>query len=158
MADAAAAVIVGQAEHPEQGLLGAAFGNDGRELEAATLAHGPGPQRLEFGSTPHQIHQAALRDMARACQGALGGLPPKQLDWFLPHQPNGPLLRDFAALLGFPEQRLWPIVEQAGSTGAASVGLSLDRLWRSGQVRPGQHLLLAAVGGGSSWGGLLWRL
>jgi 3-oxoacyl-[acyl-carrier-protein] synthase-3 len=46
-------------------------------------------------------------------------------------------------------------VQDHGNTSAASIPLALDAAVRSGQVRPGQRLLLEGVGGGFTWGAVL---
>jgi 3-oxoacyl-[acyl-carrier-protein] synthase-3 len=46
-------------------------------------------------------------------------------------------------------------VDQHGNTSAASIPLALDVGVRTGQVKPGQTLLLEGVGGGFTWGALL---
>jgi len=46
-------------------------------------------------------------------------------------------------------------VGQHGNTSAASIPLALDHGVRSGQILPGQTLLLEGVGGGFTWGAVL---
>ena len=49
-------------------------------------------------------------------------------------------------------------VQEQGNTSAASVPLALDHGVRSGQVKPGQLVLLEGVGGGFTWGSVLLYL
>jgi 3-oxoacyl-[acyl-carrier-protein] synthase-3 len=46
-------------------------------------------------------------------------------------------------------------VQEHGNTSAASIPLALDAGVRSGQIQPGQRLLLEGVGGGFTWGAVL---
>ena len=49
-------------------------------------------------------------------------------------------------------------VHNHGNTSAASIPLALDEAVRSGQVKPGQTLMLEGVGGGFTWGAVLLKL
>jgi 3-oxoacyl-[acyl-carrier-protein] synthase-3 len=49
-------------------------------------------------------------------------------------------------------------VHDHGNTSAASIPLALDKAVRSGQVKPGQTLMLEGVGGGFTWGAVLVKL
>ena len=45
-----------------------------------------------------------------------------------------------------------------GSVGAASIPVSLDRLWRSGKLRGGDLVLMVAGGSGISYGAMVYEL
>jgi len=46
-------------------------------------------------------------------------------------------------------------VAKHGNTSAASIPLALDVAVRDGRIKPGQNILLEAVGGGFTWGAIL---
>jgi 3-oxoacyl-[acyl-carrier-protein] synthase-3 len=46
-------------------------------------------------------------------------------------------------------------VQDHGNTSAASIPPAMDSAVRSGQIQPGQNLLLEGVGGGFTWGAVL---
>ena len=48
-------------------------------------------------------------------------------------------------------------VADHGNTSAASIPLALDAGVRSGQMKPGQLVMLEGVGGGFAWGSVLLR-
>jgi len=48
-------------------------------------------------------------------------------------------------------------VDQHANTSAASVPLALDTAIRDGRIKPGQLLVLEAMGGGFTWGGCVLR-
>jgi 3-oxoacyl-[acyl-carrier-protein] synthase III len=79
------------------------------------------------------------------------------VQWVVPHQPNGALLDAMIAAFGVPAERVVRVVDEVGSVGAAAIPLGLDRLLRTRDVRPGDHLLLVGVGGGLSGGAMLYR-
>jgi 3-oxoacyl-[acyl-carrier-protein] synthase-3 len=100
----------------------------------------------------------AARKMTAACQELLARnhLQPHDIDWLVPHQANLNLMKGLARALGMPAEALVSIVETTGNTSSASMGLALDRLRRSGRLRPGQRILMPAFAAGFTWGaGLL---
>jgi 3-oxoacyl-[acyl-carrier-protein] synthase III len=50
------------------------------------------------------------------------------------------------------------VVREIGSVAAASIPVSLDRLYRTRDVRPGHKVLLAGVGAGMSYGAALYQV
>jgi 3-oxoacyl-[acyl-carrier-protein] synthase-3 len=49
-------------------------------------------------------------------------------------------------------------LDRFGNTSAASVPIALDEVIRDGQCRAGQTILLAAFGGGLTWGSAIVTL
>lgn len=69
------------------------------------------------------------------------------IDWFLPHISSmyfkAPLAAQLEALgLAIPETRWFTNLSRCGNTGSASPYIMLDELFRSGQLKKGQKLLL----------------
>ena len=87
----------------------------------------------------------------------LAGLKVSDLDWFVPHQANIRIMEATARRLGLPVEKVIATVDHHGNTSAASIPLALDEAVRDGRIRPGQTLLLEAVGGGFTWGAVLLR-
>ncbi|MHB8353188.1 MAG: 3-oxoacyl-[acyl-carrier-protein] synthase III C-terminal domain-containing protein, partial [Burkholderiales bacterium] len=56
---------------------------------------------------------------------------------------------------GIDQRRVIVTVARHGNTSAASIPLALDLAVRDGRIKPGQRILLAAVGGGFTWGAAL---
>ncbi len=48
-------------------------------------------------------------------------------------------------------------VDRYGNTGAASVYVALEEAWAGQRLKPGDLVLLAAFGGGFTWGAALLR-
>lgn len=160
--DAAVATVIGPSPGPAA-LLGAGFKILSAPGERIEVRHGgrTGQREfIDFGSLSSDVlTEQALASLQAAVQVALqqAGLRVQDLDWVLPHQPNGEMLARFAARLGVSEERMVPIVDRAGSVGVAAVPLSLDELRRSGRLEPGQHVLMASVGSGTVAGALVFR-
>lgn len=162
--DAAACAIVGPSQRsPGQGggLLASDFGNDGRRLEATTLhvqALTGQAEQIRFGVPGRTILGYAMADMERSIQRVLqsAGHTIEDIDWFLPHQPNGAMFDLFVERFGGPRARTHKVVHELGSLGAASVPVSLAGAWP--RIEDEDLLLLAAVGAGSSRGAILLRV
>ena len=80
------------------------------------------------------------------------------VDWFIPHQANQRILAGVAARLGVDESRVISTVALHANTSAASIPLALAEGVRDGRIRPGQLLLMEAMGGGLTWGACVVRL
>ncbi len=168
LGDAAGAAIVGAGD-PGAGVLSSHFSNRGAWQDAVYGPH-PGYPALpdgtptdpwiDFHRSYEEIGGLAL-DQLRETVGALlerSGLSRDQVDWIVPHQPNGGMLDTVLAELDIDESRTVRVVHEIGSVGAASVAVGLDRLLRDKQPRDGDTLMMVAMGGGISHGGLLLRL
>jgi 3-oxoacyl-[acyl-carrier-protein] synthase-3 len=80
------------------------------------------------------------------------------VDWFVPHQANQRILDGVARKLSIAPEKVVSTVALHGNTSAASVPLALDAAVRDGRVKPGQLVLMEALGGGLTWGAALVRV
>ncbi|MFC0590698.1 beta-ketoacyl-ACP synthase III [Novosphingobium aquiterrae] len=86
------------------------------------------------------------------------GLSPSDIDWVVPHQANRRILDATAKKLGLAPERVVVTVDQHANTSAASVPLALDTAVRDGRIKPGDLVVLEAMGGGFTWGASLIRI
>ncbi len=160
--DAAVATVLAPSPGDEA-LVGWGFKIVAAPGERIEVAHGGRTGRREFidfaDLSSDALTEQALGALTDAVQTAVAraDLELGRIDWVLPHQPNGEMLGHFARRLGVESARMVPIVNDFGSVGVAAVPLSLDRLRRSGRLRPGQHVLMASVGSGTVAGALVYR-
>ena len=98
------------------------------------------------------LDEAARNTLAKA------GKVAADIDWLVPHQANIRIMKSTARKLKLPMDKVVVTVDQHGNTSAASIPLALDSAVRSGKVKPGELLLLEAVGGGFTWGAVLLNL
>lgn len=106
------------------------------------------------------VFKFAVRVLEQVCKEALAANNVKgaDLDWLVPHQANLRIIQATATKLGLPPERIVTTLEKQGNTSAASVPLALDAAVRDGRIKPGHLVLLEAVGGGMTWGGMLLRM
>jgi 3-oxoacyl-[acyl-carrier-protein] synthase-3 len=76
----------------------------------------------------------------------------------VPHQANLRIISATAEKLNLPMERVVVTVDQHGNTSAASIPLALDVAVRDGRIKPGQLILLEALGAGLTWGAVVVRV
>ena len=79
------------------------------------------------------------------------------IDWVVPHQANFRILDATARKLGLPMERVVVTVDRHANTSAASVPLAYDVAKKDGRIKPGDLVMLEAMGGGFTWGASLLR-
>jgi 3-oxoacyl-[acyl-carrier-protein] synthase-3 len=85
------------------------------------------------------------------------GITADDIDWFVPHQANKRIIDASAKKLGIAEEKVVITVDLHGNTSAASVPLALSVAVADGRIKPGDLVLLEAMGGGFTWGAVLLR-
>ncbi len=136
-------------------LLAIEAGGSARPATAETVARGEHFITMK-GS---DIFRMAVRSMSRAAAEALGraGVDAPDVRAVVAHQANVRILRSTQEALGVPWEKFFVNVDRYGNTGSASIPLALSEFLTPGGVRPGENLLLAAFGGGLTWGSALVR-
>ena len=86
------------------------------------------------------------------------GFTSAEIDWVVPHQANQRILDATAKKLGLPPEKVVVTVDRHANTSAASVPLALDTAVRDGRIKPGDLVVLEAMGGGFTWGASLIRI
>jgi 3-oxoacyl-[acyl-carrier-protein] synthase-3 len=97
-----------------------------------------------------------VTDVIRACfdEARIG---PDDIDWFVPHQANRRIIDASAERLGIAHHKVILTVETHGNTSAASIPLALDVAVSDGRIKPGDLVMIEAMGGGFTWGAALIR-
>lgn len=157
--DAFAAAVIGEGR-PGEGILGAHFGTD-RALgnvawmDRACLAAIPEP--ITFKASNRDMGDLAVATLVKTAKNVLfsAGLSIRDVDWVLPHQPNGQMFQRIVDALEVDPARVVPVVGEIGSVGAASVAVSLDKLRRTRSLGRGARILMLSVGAGVSYGALV---
>jgi 3-oxoacyl-[acyl-carrier-protein] synthase-3 len=105
------------------------------------------------------IFRLAVRSMSRAAGEALtrAGVETPDVRAVIAHQANVRILRSTQEAIGVPWDKFFVNVDRYGNTGAASIPIALSEFLDAGDVRPGENLLMAAFGGGLTWGSAVVR-
>ncbi|MGH6993353.1 MAG: 3-oxoacyl-[acyl-carrier-protein] synthase III C-terminal domain-containing protein, partial [Caulobacteraceae bacterium] len=107
-----------------------------------------------------QVFRHAVINIAEAVHAAAdkAGVAMDDVDWFIPHQANQRILDGVAKRLGIDPERVISTVADHANTSAASIPLALAQGVEDGRIRPGQLILMEAMGGGLTWGAAVVRL
>jgi 3-oxoacyl-[acyl-carrier-protein] synthase-3 len=164
--DGAGAVVLepqaGEGTTADRGLLGFALRADGTKQELLFVDGGPSTngQVGKLRMQGNQVFRHAVVNISEAVTAAAAdaGIEVASVDWFVPHQANLRILQGVARRLGIDEAKVITTLDQHANTSAASIPLALDQGVRDGRIKPGQMLLLEAMGGGLTWGACVLRL
>jgi 3-oxoacyl-[acyl-carrier-protein] synthase-3 len=163
--DGAGAVVLEACEHDGSGpgILSSDIHADGRHTHIlcvpGTVQGGQvlGDPLLKMdGQAVFKLAVGVLEQAAHAALAKAGKVE-QDIDWLIPHQANIRIMQSTAKKLKLPMDKVVVTVHEHGNTSAASIPLALDHAVRSGQVKPGQLLMLEGVGGGFTWGAALVR-
>jgi 3-oxoacyl-[acyl-carrier-protein] synthase-3 len=76
---------------------------------------------------------------------------------FVPHQTSRPAIAALADAARVPMDRTVITVSEHANCGAGGVLIALDAARREGRVGANETMLLAALGGGLSWGAAVFQ-
>ena len=144
------------------GLLATRLHADGAYNELLYVDGGPS----STGTVGHvrmkgpEVFRHAVVNLAEVLREVLAdqGLTCDDIDWVVPHQANQRILNATARKLGLPPEKVVMTVDRHANTSAASVPLALDTAVRDGRIKPGDLVMLEAMGGGFTWGASLLRV
>jgi 3-oxoacyl-[acyl-carrier-protein] synthase-3 len=164
--DGAGAVVLepgeGEGTTADRGLLGFALRADGTKQELLYVDGGVSTNRQTgyLRMQGNQVFRHAVVNISEAVRAAAedAGIEVSSVDWFIPHQANQRILEGVAKRLGIDESKVISTVAEHANTSAASIPLALDQGVKDGRIKPGQLLLLEAMGGGLTWGACVLRL
>ncbi|OGL07285.1 MAG: 3-oxoacyl-ACP synthase [Candidatus Rokubacteria bacterium RIFCSPLOWO2_02_FULL_68_19] len=107
----------------------------------------------------NEVFKVAVRMFVDSAERILqrNGCKADDVDLLIPHQANLRIIEAAAKRLGLPMERVFVNIDRYGNTGAASVYVALEEAWSLGRIKPGDLILLAAFGGGFTWGAALIR-
>lgn len=167
--DGAGAAVVGPSEDGERGILSTHVYADGGQAESLWIPGGgtKNPMTHEIIDTnQHRVKMVgkdvfkfAVKAMSAAAETALAanGMTVADVDWLIPHQANLRIIEGVVQRTGVPEERCIVNIANTANTSSASIAIALDQAVRQGKIKPGQHVLFAALGGGIAWGSALVR-
>jgi len=163
--DGAGAVVIEAQQQPgtraDRGLLTVHLRSDGRHKSKLYVDGGPsstgtvGHLRME-GREVFRHAVAMITDVVEDAFAATG-YTAKDIDWFVPHQANKRIIDGSAHKLGIDPAKVVTTVDKHGNTSAASIPLALATAVADGRIKPGDLVLLEAMGGGFTWGAALLR-
>ncbi|HEX5378958.1 MAG TPA: beta-ketoacyl-ACP synthase III, partial [Phenylobacterium sp.] len=152
----------GEGTTADRGLLGFALRADGTKQDLLYVDGGVstngkiGHLRMQG----NQVFRHAVVNISEAVLAAAkdAGIEVADVDWFIPHQANQRILEGVARRLGIDPDKVISTVAEHANTSSASIPLALAKGIEDGRIKPGQLLLMEAMGGGLTWGACVVRL
>ena len=161
--DAAGAVLLEPTEE-EHGIMDYLFKVDGSGKKYLHLKAGGSLRPASHdtvGGREHFIYQEGqavfkfavvnMADIAAEIM-AKNNLRPEDISWLVPHQANLRIIAATGRRMGLPPEKVMINIQKYGNTTAATIPLVL---WEFEQkLHKGDNLILAAFGGGFTWGSI----
>ncbi|VVD66800.1 3-oxoacyl-[acyl-carrier-protein] synthase 3 [Pandoraea capi] len=159
--DGAGAVVLQASSEP--GILSSALHADGSHSNILCV-----PGNVNAGAVQGEaflymdgqaVFKLAVKVLEKVAHEALekAGLEAEAIDWLIPHQANLRIMTSTARKLD-AEAKMVVTVDQHGNTSAASIPLALDVAVRDGRIKAGHNVMIEGVGGGFTWGAVLFRM
>jgi 3-oxoacyl-[acyl-carrier-protein] synthase-3 len=164
--DGAGAVVLrrgeGTGSGADRGVLSTHLHGDGRlgDILYVDGAVGRPDKSGHLVMQGREVFRHAVGHMSDVVREALDahGFTDRDIDWLVPHQANIRIIEGIGRKLGLPMERVVVTVDRHANTSAASIPLALAAAYADGRIKPGQLLLLEALGGGLTWGSALVRV
>jgi len=145
----------------DRGILVSRLRSDGRHKSKLYVDGGPsstgtvGHLRMEG----REVFRHAVAMITDVVEDAfeMTGYGAADVAWFVPHQANKRIIDGSAHKLGIDPSKIVTTVDRHGNTSAASIPLALSVAVSDGRIKPGDLVLLEAMGGGFTWGAALLR-
>lgn len=153
--------VEGEGTNADRGVLTTKLRSDGRHRAKLYVDGGPsttgtaGHLRMEG----KDVFRFAVGQVADVMKDAFedAGLTAEDLTWFAPHQANQRIIDASAQKLGIAPEKVIKTVQWHGNTSAASIPLALAAARADGRIKPGDLVMIEAIGGGFTWGAALIR-
>lgn len=163
--DGAGAIVLEAQEQPgeasDRGVLTSHLRSDGRHRQKLYVDGGPGSTKTvgHLRMEGKEVFRHAVGMITDVIEDAFAatGTSADDLDWFVPHQANRRIINASADKLGIARDKVVVTVDQHGNTSAASIPLALAAARADGRIKPGDLVMIEAMGGGFTWGSALIR-
>ncbi|MDZ7860077.1 MAG: beta-ketoacyl-ACP synthase III [Candidatus Krumholzibacteriota bacterium] len=168
--DGAGAVVL-ESCPPGEGILSTFIKTDGRYSDLLYLPGGgsrspltaesieKGEQYLKMKGS--ELFKYAVKAMSQAAKETLSaaGLSSDDVDFLIPHQANIRIIEGVRRMLKLKKQQVVINIDRMGNTSTASIPIALGELEEQDEkvIKKGDLVLLAAFGGGLTWGAVLFR-
>lgn len=170
--DAGSAVLLEPSEDKALGIQDSILRIDGSGRDALYMSGGGSlnpPTHETVDKKMHYIYQdgkavfkVAVKGMADVSYEIMekNNLKSEDVAYLVPHQANLRIIDATAERMGLPKEKVMINIDKYGNTTAATIPLCLTEYYRSGKLKKGDNLVLAAFGAGYTWGStyLVWSL
>jgi 3-oxoacyl-[acyl-carrier-protein] synthase-3 len=138
-----------------RGILSTTLHSDGKYKDLLYVDGGVSLQTTGYlRMQGKEIFRHAVEKLSEATFEALekAGLATEDVDWIVPHQANKRILEGMSKRLNIPAERVIMTVNNHGNTSAASIPLAMSVSLNENRIKPGDLVVIGAIGGGLAWG------
>lgn len=145
----------------DRGILASKIRSDGRFEDLLYVDGGPGSTKTtgHLRMNGREVFRHAVQKISGVIEETLvtAGYTADEIDLFVPHQANARILDGIAKKLGVGPEKIVKTLTNHGNTSAASIPLALNQALEEDRLQEGRLVLMEAMGGGFTWGGVLAR-
>ncbi len=166
--DGAGAVILSPCENGD-GLISFYLAADGRGKENWTVLAGGSELPASYETIDKGLHYFKMNGkkvfntativIPKAIEVVLkdADLSIDDVDYLIPHQPSINILKVSAEKLGLPFEKVMTNMDKYANTSGGTVPIILDETLKSGKIKRGDIIVMAAVGSGWTFGAAVMR-
>ena len=128
---------------------------------ASPTTHATVDERLQYVHMKGQdIFKVAVKNLLSASRNALqrAGMTQDDIDWVCAHQANKRIIDQVVSRVEVPAEKVPINIDRVGNTSSASIPILVDENLRAGKIKPGDTVLMCALGAGISWGSAIVRM
>ena len=145
----------------DRGVLATKLHTDGRHYNALYVDGGVSSTQTagHLRMQGKEVYRHAVVNLAAVAGEVLdaAGLKSSDIDWLVPHQANLRIMNAIASRLELPVEKMVVTVDRHANTSSASIPLALVEAIQDGRIKPGDLVLMEAIGGGFVWGSAVVR-
>ncbi len=145
----------------DRGVLATKMHTDGRHYDALYVDGGVSSTQTagHLRMQGKEVYRHAVVNLAAVAGEVLdaAGLKSSDIDWLVPHQANLRIMNAIASRLELPVEKMVVTVDRHANTSSASIPLALVEAIQDGRIKPGDLVLMEAIGGGFVWGSAVVR-
>lgn len=166
--DGAGAIIL-SGTNEDKGFIDFSMHTDSVGLDHFTIPGGGAEQpsslqTIDSGShfwqmDGQEIYKTAIDVLPKSINKLLekNKLTIKDIHCLLPHQPSIRILKDIAASIGMPFDRVKTNMDRYANTSGGTIPIVLDEVRKREGFKPGQIVLMASIGAGMTWATALYK-
>jgi 3-oxoacyl-[acyl-carrier-protein] synthase-3 len=169
--DGAGAMVI-KKDQTKKGVLGHAYGVDGKDAHCVIIPVGGSrnplhpdtfnkykKEYLYFQMDGRAVYEFTLICIPEAIEQMIekAGLTKNDIDWFVLHQANRRIIEAVAKRLGLSRDKFIINIDNVGNTSSGSIPIAMDDANRAGKFKSGDKILMIGFGGGLSWGGVVFE-
>jgi 3-oxoacyl-[acyl-carrier-protein] synthase-3 len=136
-------------------LLMVPAGGTRRPIDEEALANHDDKVKMEG----HDVYKLSVRGVPQIAEQALAdaGVEAAEIDWVIIHQANKRIIEAAAERFGWPMTHVPLTIDKYGNSSAATMPITLDELYREGNIKPGDKVLFVGFGAGFALAAAVFR-